>query len=165
MKLGIISDSHDHRANVLKAVKVFNDEDVKCVIHAGDIISSVTANALSGVKGAKIVAVFGNCDGEKLLLRGVIEELGGEIHEEPYTFSLAGREIFVTHMPGAVEEVVVSEAYDLVVYGHTHVPDVRREGKTLVVNPGQTTDWFPKTPSVVVVETDDMSYKVLNLSD
>ncbi|MCD4831905.1 MAG: metallophosphoesterase [Anaerohalosphaeraceae bacterium] len=165
MKIGIISDTHDHRANVFKAVEIFNDEKVSYVIHAGDIISSVTANALSGVENVQIVAVFGNCDGERLQLRRTIEELGGEIHEEPYRFVLAERKIFVTHKPGAINEVIESGKYDLVIYGHTHVLDIRKLGRTLVVNPGQTTDWFPKPPSVVIVETDDMSWKVKTLAD
>ena len=38
MKIGIISDTHDHHSNVIKAIRIFNERRVKYVLHAGDII-------------------------------------------------------------------------------------------------------------------------------
>ena len=37
MKIGIITDSHDHRANLRKAVEIFNNANVDKVLHAGDL--------------------------------------------------------------------------------------------------------------------------------
>jgi hypothetical protein len=92
MKIGIISDSHDHHANVLKAVEIFKNKNVEYILHAGDIISPFTARALSAVSNAKFIAVFGNNDGEKHILKSTIEGFcrkaspsgGGEIHKDPY---------------------------------------------------------------------------------
>ena len=39
MKIGIISDTHDDVDNTNKAIDIFKENDVKAVIHAGDIIS------------------------------------------------------------------------------------------------------------------------------
>ena len=39
MKIGIISDSHDHVDNIRRAVSVFREASVELVIHAGDIVS------------------------------------------------------------------------------------------------------------------------------
>ena len=39
MKIGIISDSHDDVNNVNRAIGIFEQNNVKIVIHAGDIIS------------------------------------------------------------------------------------------------------------------------------
>ncbi len=39
MKIGIISDTHDDIDNTNKAIDIFQKNDVKAVIHAGDIIS------------------------------------------------------------------------------------------------------------------------------
>ena len=39
MKIGIISDSHDDVVNVNRAIDIFEQNEIKAVIHAGDIIS------------------------------------------------------------------------------------------------------------------------------
>jgi len=163
MKIGIISDSHDHHQNVLKAVDIFNSQEVEYILHAGDIISPFAAAAFSEVKGAEFIAVFGNNDGEKLYLKSRIEDFGGEIHEDTYTGQIGGRRIFMTHKPDVVEEVAASGNFDLVIYGHTHKQDIRKVKDTLIINPGESTDWLTGTSEVVVLELDDMSYEVISL--
>jgi len=163
MKIAIISDSHDHHQNVLKAVAVFKSQKVNYILHAGDIISPFTAEAFSKAEDAKFIAVFGNNDGEKLYLKSKIQGFGGEIHEDTYKGNIGGRRIFMTHKPDVVEEVAGSGNYDLVIYGHTHRQDIRKAGKTLVLNPGESTDWITDKSSVVILETDDMSYEVIGL--
>ena len=163
MKIGVISDSHDHHKNMLRAVDVFNSQKVHYILHAGDIISPFAAKAFSAVEGAKFIAVFGNNDGEKVILAKKINQMGGQIFAEPYIGEIGGKKIFMTHTPDVVEEVAGSGNYDLVIYGHTHKQDIRRVGKTLVVNPGESTDWITDTSAVVILETDDMSYEVILL--
>ena len=157
MKIGIISDSHDHHQNILKAVKIFSEQKVNYIFHAGDIISPFAAKAFSEVKGPKFIAVFGNNDGEKLILASTIKNFGGEIYDGPHTTETGGRKIFITHKPDMLDEVIVSGRYDLVIYGHTHRQDIRKVGKTLVINPGESTDWLTDNPCIVVLELDDMN--------
>ena len=163
MKIGIISDSHDHHKNVLKAVEVFGKHKVSYIFHSGDIVSPFTAKAFAGVEGAKFIGVFGNCDGEKVILTSTIKDFGGEIHEGIYRGEVAGKRIFMTHTLGVIEEVAGSGKFDLVIYGHTHKQDIRKVGDTLVVNPGESTDWLTDESCVVVLELDDMSYEVISL--
>lgn len=163
MKTGIISDTHDAHENVLKAVDIMKQHQVRYVLHAGDIISPFTAKAFADVGGAEFIAVFGNNEGEKLFLKSTIEQFGGQIHEYAYKGTLGGRKIFMTHVPTTLEEVAQSGGYDLVIYGHTHKQDIRRVGKTLVVNPGEVTDWLTNKSSLVILELDDMSYEVIKI--
>jgi len=163
MKVGIISDSHDHHSNTLKAVEVFSNERVDYIFHAGDIISPFAARVFAEVGGAKFIAVFGNNDGEKLLLQSTINDFGGEIYEEVYIGKVGGKRIFMTHKPSVIDEVVGSGKYDLVIYGHTHQQDIRKVGRTLVINPGETTDWLTEKSYVVILELGDMSYEVISL--
>lgn len=163
MKVGIISDSHDHHANVLKAVEVFNERKVSFVLHAGDIISPFTAKAFSGLKNAQFIAVFGNNDGEKIMLKSVIEGFGGQIHDDCYIGEIAGKRVFMTHRPTVIKDVAGCGKYDLVVYGHSHKNEVRNVGGTLVINPGETTDWLTGTSAVVIVDLDDMSWEEIEL--
>jgi putative phosphoesterase len=159
MQIGIMSDSHDHHDNVLRAVDIFNDHEVDYVLHAGDIISPFTARAFAALKTRKFVAVFGNNEGEKLFLKSTIESFGGEIHEYCYKGQIGGKHIYMTHTDHHVEEVATSQMYDILIYGHTHKQDIRQVGKTLVINPGETTDWLTGSPQVMIVNLDDMSYR------
>ncbi len=163
MKIGIVSDTYDSHENVLKTVQLFNDRKVDYILHAGDIVSPFTARTFSQDKNAKFIAVFGNNEGEKLLVKSTIEEFGGEIHEYAYIGEIAGRKIFMTHVPTTLDEVISSGKYDLVIYGHTHRQDIRKVGDTLVINPGEATDWITGNSSIVILETDDMSWEVVGV--
>jgi len=37
--IAVISDSHDHRDNILKAVSIINEKNVEALIHCGDYIA------------------------------------------------------------------------------------------------------------------------------
>lgn len=163
MKIGIISDTHDDHQNVLKAIEVLKQKKVEYVLHAGDIVSPFTAKAFADVNGAKFIAVFGNNEGEKLFVKQTIDSFGGQIHEYAYKGELGGRKIFMTHVPTSIEEIAQSGKYDLVIYGHTHKRDIRNVSDTLVINPGEVTDWITGRSSIVILELDDMSYETVML--
>jgi putative phosphoesterase len=67
MLIGIIADTHDNLVPTRKAIKLFNDRKVKYVIHAGDYTSPFTLKLFKELK-CKYVGIFGNNDGDKLLL-------------------------------------------------------------------------------------------------
>ncbi len=164
MKFAIISDTHDHHENVLKAVRLFNDHKVDYIFHAGDMVAPFTARAFADVNGAKLIAVFGNNEGEKLFLRDTIESFGGEIHDPYYKGEIHGTRIFMTHRPDVIEEVALSGHFDLVIYGHTHKPDIRRIESCLIVNPGECSDWMTGRPQVVLLDVEDGHVEPICLS-
>ncbi len=108
MRIGIISDTHDHRRNILQAVEIFRGHEVQYVLHAGDIVAPFATKPFAEVGTAKFIAVFGNNDGEKLQLRRAVESFGGEIHEYCYKGELAGRKVYMTHTNHNVEEVAAA---------------------------------------------------------
>jgi putative phosphoesterase len=157
MRIGIISDTHDHHRHVMQAIEIFRRHKVQYVLHGGDIVAPFTIQAFAELREAKLIAVFGNNDGDKLRLKATVESFGGEIYEYCYKGELAGRKICMMHTDHLAEDAIKSQMYDLVVYGHTHHQDIRREGRTLVVNPGETTDWITGSARVAIVDLDDMS--------
>lgn len=163
MKIGIISDSHDHHANALKAVEIFKNEQVQYILHAGDIVSPFTAKAFGEVKNARFIAVFGNNDGEKSVLKSTIESFGGEIHRDPYRGKIAGKKIFMTHKPGILDEAIAGGKYDLIVYGHTHFRDIRTVGETLIINPGESTDWLSGKGRLIILDTESSKITEMEL--
>ena len=156
MKVGIISDSHDSRKNVLRAVKVFGKRGVEYVFHAGDIVSPAIVAVLGGVEGAKFIGVYGNCDYERGQLAAVIGNFGGEIYEGAYRGQVGGKRVLMSHQLEVPERTAENGQYDLVIYGHTHRLDVRRVGGTLMVNPGRSGGGLMKKATVVIVELDGM---------
>jgi putative phosphoesterase len=160
MLIGIIADTHDDHRNVLRAIEIFNERRVKYVLHAGDIVSPFAAKAFAELKDAKFIAVFGNNEGEKLFLKSTIEGFGGEIHEYCYKGEIGSRKIYMTHTHHNIEEIAKSQMYDLVIYGHTHEQDIRQVGRTLIINPGESTDWITGEAHLVILDTDDMVYSI-----
>ncbi len=164
VNIGIISDTHDHHANVLQAIELFNERKVQAVLHGGDIVSPFTAKEFGRLNQAQFIAVFGNNEGERVMVRQVVEGFGGEIHDYCYKGKLAGKRVFMTHTPHYVDDAVESGRYDLVVYGHTHNQDIRQLGHTLIVNPGEATDWLTGTGHIVILDLSTMDYEVIPLT-
>jgi len=162
MKIGIISDTHDGLANISRAAEVFRQRKVSFIFHAGDIEAADTAQMFAGINEAKFIAVYGNCDTERVYLAETIENFGGEIHET-YNGQIDSRRIFMSHKPELATKAIQSGKFDLVIYGHTHKLDIRKAGKVLVVNPGTARRWQMGHPHVVIVELADMSADVVTL--
>jgi len=158
MRIGILSDTHDHHRNVTRAIEIFAHHRAQYVFHGGDIVAPFTAQAFAELHDARLIAVFGNNDGEKLHLKRTIEGFGGEIHEYCYKGELDGKRVYMTHTNHNVEEVAASQMYDLLIYGHTHRQDIRRVGRTLIINPGEATDWITGSARVVILDLKDMSH-------
>jgi predicted phosphodiesterase len=50
-----------------------------------------------------------------------------------------------------------------VIYGHTHVPDVHREGGALVVNPGKAARLHKGRSTVGLLETETREARIVDL--
>ena len=159
MKLGIIADSHDNMDLLEEAVDLFVRENVDLVLHAGDFMSPITADPLSELQ-AELVGVFGNNDGDRLFLRRRFEEKGvGRIERGPYRLELGGRTVLLMHEPRLLEVMESSPVPDLIVYGHTHEVDVR-DGKPLVINPGEVGGWLTGRSTVGLVDLGEMEAEI-----
>lgn len=156
MRIGIISDTHNQQRSVLQAIEIFKAQGVECVLHAGDITGPATISLFAQLPGGRLIAVFGNCDSERLSLHAAVEAVGGEIHDRTYTGQIDGRAVYMTHIPNGLNQVAASGKYDLLVYGHTHQQDIHRVGQTLLVNPG--------VGQVVIVDLADMTTAVESLA-
>jgi putative phosphoesterase len=154
-----MSDTHDHQEYIKKAIGLFNEKKVEFVIHAGDYTSPFTLKPFRELNCA-YAGVFGNNDGDRLLL---YQRSEGNIHNQPYIFSLYGRQIIVIHEHFVVDALAASSSFDLVVYGHTHVPDIRKIGKSLIVNPGETGSWLYGKATVATANLDNMTAEVILL--
>ncbi len=149
MKLGVMSDSHDNIPNVKRAVALFNEIGVDLVVHAGDFIAPFAIDPLADLN-CRVVGVFGNNDGERVVLAKKFESIG-EVHPNLASTSLGDTTIAVMHYPELAIPIANSGDYDIVVYGHTHKIDVRKE-KSLLLNPGETGGWTTGKATIAVVD-------------
>ncbi|HDZ35334.1 MAG TPA: metallophosphoesterase [Thermococcus sp.] len=159
MLIGIMSDTHDNLPAIAKAVELFNERNVELVIHAGDYVAPFVAGELKKLK-APLKGVFGNNDGER---KGLHETIG--IYDEILEIEADGMKIAVTH--GTDERVVRalarSRLYDVVVVGHTHRYEIREEGRTILVNPGEVCGYVTGVKSVALLDTRRREVQIINL--
>ena len=160
MLIGIMSDTHDNVPLVKKAIEIFNEKKVGYVIHAGDYTSPFTLKLFKELQ-CKYVGIFGNNDGDKLLL---LESAEGNIRNQPYIFILRDRKIVVMHEHHVVDALADSGHFDLVIYGHTHKADVRKVKNTLVVNPGEVSTYLYGKATVALVDLEKLEAEIVELS-
>lgn len=143
MLIGIISDTHDHARQLLKAVEVFNAKGVELVIHCGDWVSPFMPDFCKDLN-CKLISVFGNNEGDtyRFLKRNQEKKWGIEFHGKEVELEIDGKKIFACHGDSRqlTKALVASQEYDVVFTGHTHEPIIHREGKTLHINPGTVSD-------------------------
>jgi putative phosphoesterase len=157
MKIAVVSDSHDNKDNLEKVATIANENHCSYLFHLGDFVSPYTASSLNTFNGI-VKAVYGNCDGEKLELQKTIITIGGEIEKPPFKFKLDGKIFILMHEPYQLEDLIESQEADFIFYGHLHKIDVRKEGKTHVLNPGESGGKVRK-PSFFIVDTQDLSFE------
>ena len=163
MKIGIIADTHENMPMIAKSVSVFNREKVDIIFHAGDIISPITSREFKKLN-SRMVAVFGNNDGEKKFLREKFSQIG-ELHEPPYKTEVEGSRILLMHQPDSLEKFAYSGKYDIIIYGHTHKVDVRTVGKTLLINAGEAGGWLDGKSTVGVLEFPSKNFRIIDLQE
>ena len=109
MKIGIISDTHDHLAMCRAALKAFADEGAKTVLHAGDYVAPFVIPEFDKA-GVSLIGVFGNNDGEKLFLAQKFREFKFELYPGPYELELEGRRICLMHEPRCLDSLIKLDA-------------------------------------------------------
>jgi len=127
MKLGIIADTHGYLPPAV--FKIFANVD--CILHAGDIGSNDIVDELEIL--APVYAIYGNIDTWPIVSR-FSQTLVTDF--EDLVFYL------IHHIIS--EKFVRYELFrkklkpDVIVYGHTHNPDVSTHNDILFINPGST---------------------------
>jgi uncharacterized protein len=160
MRLGVISDTHGHSDYTRAALGVLDEQQVDALIHCGDIGPPQIVGLFAG---RPTHFVFGNTDQDLADLRMAIAELGLNCHEHRGDVELGGRRIGFLHGDdaGAFMEMIASQQFDLVCYGHTHQKELHQQGRTWVLNPGAVYRASPHTVAVVDLETMDIQHVVI----
>jgi len=158
MMVGVISDTHDNMPAIEKAVNFFNENHASIIFHAGDIVSPFTARVFQELEG-KMIVIFGNNDGDRLYLKKLFSPFA-EIHNDPYIGEIDGKKIAMTHKPEIVD--ALSLKYDIVIYGHTHEIEIKKED-SLVINPGECCGYLTGKKSIALLFPQKMDAQIIYL--
>jgi putative phosphoesterase len=155
MRIAIVSDTHSRHRTVEKVATFLTKNDINLVLHCGDIEDAETVRLFGG---ASTQFVLGNCDSDTPELRRAIEECRGTLHEPFGNLEIEGRKLAWTHGDNyrLMRDVIESDYFDFVFYGHTHHAEQHRVGRTLVVNPGALHRARIKTFMVLDVSTREL---------
>lgn len=135
MRIGVVSDTHDHLGNVHRIVGLFNAARVERVVHTGDITQPKTLEVLAGLE-APLVGVYGNNDQERQALGAAARRHGIALADPPLELHWAERRILVVHDPSDLGDAL-QDHHEVALHGHNHERVLERRGGCLVFNPGE----------------------------
>lgn len=174
MKICIVSDSHDRSDSLVAAISEAKLAGAEVIIHCGDLIGANAMRA-SLQLGVPIHAVHGNNIGDVAALYRMMHNHAGAFtyHGAEAVLELAGRRIFVTHMPHHGHAFACTGDYDLVCHGHSHSAHVSQQqhvrgGQCWLVNPGSVAGidapGIQAIPTWILGDLSNMDFTIRRLS-
>lgn len=136
--VGLISDTHiPTRAKAIpgKALDTFKNSSF--IIHAGDLIQLSVLNGLEKI--APVIAVCGNMD-----RHDVKEKLPSIGSVRVYDWKIGVvHDVGVLWGTSKMKRIAKQNSFDVLIFGHTHRPTIKRENRAFFVNPGSPTNPMP----------------------
>ena len=136
MKIGVMSDTHDQLSNLIYVLNTFRENNIKTVIHCGDLTNPVM---VSHFDGFHVIYTFGNMD----ITTGTIRKKFRKMREDNFAgmvFNglLDGIPVAVTHshLDGKVVELVRERRFKWIFHGHTHQKRDEVMQGVRIINPG-----------------------------
>jgi putative phosphoesterase len=158
VRIGVVSDTHNHLPNVRRIVELLNAARVDRVVHTGDITQAKTLDALAGLE-APLLGVFGNNDLERAALEAAAARHGFVFSDGPLRALWAGRRIVVVHDPRELEGL---PGLEVALHGHTHRLTVERGPGRLVFNPGECAGHMTGRNAVGIVDLSALEVELLH---
>ena len=159
MKLLVLSDSHSGRSFMRLCIEKIKPD---AIVHVGDYESDGEV-VQSENPGVPFYQVPGNCD------YGF-----GSVFSAIRIENIGGIRVFMTHghrhgVKSGTERLIAdgrSEEAQLILYGHTHIPDCHPEpGGIWVVNPGSCRSYDGSVAVVTIENCQIKGCKILRMSD
>jgi putative phosphoesterase len=149
--IGLISDTH----GLLRPAAVKFLRGCTRIVHAGDIGDESVLDALERI--APTTAIKGNsdCDDWAAMLPDTVR------------VTISGKRIFVAHSLDAIYEDWKTAGYDVVVTGHTHIPEAKEEHGVLFINPGSAGPIRPGNPVSIgrlIIDGNKVDYELMTLT-
>jgi putative phosphoesterase len=155
MRIGVVSDTHDRSEAVAEAIRLMVEHQVELILHCGDIESPDT---IALFKPIPTHFVYGNWDKDRTRLTAAIRAVGGHANDTFGALEIANKRIawVHSHERHLLHQLEHCDMFDYVFYGHTHIREQHRTGRTLVANPGALFRANPKTCVILDVVTGEL---------
>lgn len=167
VKIGIISDTHDNVNIAKEAIQYFNSNEIEYCLHAGDIVAPFMAKLVFNDLECKenLTLVFGNNDGEMSGNRLNFFNIGSKIAGMTYVGTIDNKQLIMQHdlHPKVLESLASSDKFDIIVYGHTHKPEIKKVGKALIINPGECCGILSGVSTIAILDTEKMEAETIEL--
>jgi uncharacterized protein len=158
MRIGILSDTHDHLPAMRAALDRFARLGIHTVIHPGDIVAPFAARVLAGWPG-ELLVIYGNNDGERSGLKDVLPQ----IQDGPLFLTRDDQTVLVHHFVGWCRPEDIRRA-DFIVTGHTHEYGVEQRDGRLFLNPGECCGWVTGTATAAVLDLDNKQVERIEIT-
>ncbi|TJX15872.1 metallophosphoesterase [Tissierella creatinini] len=130
MRVIVVSDTHRSISNFLEKVKTMDKPDL--ILHLGDYTND--GDRIEEDLGINVIKVKGNGD-------------FASIYNEDEILEIRGKRVFLTHGHNYGVYYSNDRLYykgleveaDIVLYGHTHIPEIIQEENMIIMNPGSPT--------------------------
>ncbi len=138
MRIAIMSDTHDHIANLRAAVTYCNAYGVSLLIHCGDLISPFMLDEPAQFGGAAHLVYGNNAGDQHLISQWCGNRYPSISHHGTFgAVEAGGLKIAFTHYPQLARGIASQGSFDVVCCGHNHRYGVERINETLLINPGE----------------------------
>jgi len=169
VKICILSDSHDNRALLARAVEQALEHGIEAIIHCGDVVAPSTLSSIRHF-GIPTHVIHGNNTGDLYTMGYIANKPDSCIHYhgQDARLQLAARNIFVVHYPHYAQGMALTGDWDLVCCGHSHkvcIEEVTniKGNKTCLVNPGSVAG-LDGDPNFILADLQTMSFEVMQVS-
>lgn len=160
MRLGILSDIHDHVWNLAGALTALGTCDA--LLCCGDLCSPFIVHQLGRGFAGPVHIVFGNNDADLYRITANARNYPQiSLHGELFRGEFEGRRVAMNHFDNIAREIARGGSWDLVCFGHNHTFEITAAGAGLLVNPGAVMgaviepdgNWRAVEPTAAVYET------------
>lgn len=167
MKIAIISDLHNNLRHLDLVAQDLKDKNTELMIYCGDFDAPFALRGFLQFK-CPIKAVLGNADPDitKYLwildTVAVLKDLDIKINPRMMDITFDNKRIAIFHNDDdhLTKSLIEGQLYDLLCIGHTHNPEIKKDGRTLIVNPGSLVGWMYEKGGKV-----DITYAVYDTND
>ena len=159
MLIGVVSDTHNNLKNIDQIISLFNDEEIKLVIHTGDIANAKSLDKFSKLN-ANLVGVFGNNDRNEAGLEDVAIKNNFQFQEPPKLLTLCDRNIAIFHEPDSIDDfLILNRNIDIILHGHTHRYRNEIEKNILFFNPGESAGMLRGKNAIGIINLENLQTK------
>ncbi len=156
MRILLTSDTHGNYPSLFKACEAALPIDY--IIHLGD--GQHDAVLVAQNEELPLIQIAGNCDYNSGLSKELVWECTGK------RLLLSHGDLFgVKGGLGRLIQRGIQHDVDAILYGHTHIPDIRTDSEMLIINPGTLSNSSShKTYAVLQIDQSGIKTQLYDLT-